>query len=225
MKKLKILFLFLGILCLSGCFDVVEDKPEVKEPNTEEKVKVKEVYQDSHPIKIGLYNNIGNKYVLYKEFNSNIKPRTDINTFQIVFRNEEEVSFNGKKEDFIKSSWDEIETPFTLGIILEYDTVNEGHIKHVIYDPSNTLEHDHYIQVYLYDAIAHKNDKWYSHITKEEFNDNSYVTSFKLYAHDKIDEVTFPIKLSVFTYDSDDDFDEDGNYRGNSIYTIEVTNS
>ena len=139
-----------------------------------------------------------------------------------MFNNEDEVSFSGNRYDFIKSSWDEIKEKCKLGIMLEYDTLNEGHIKHVIYNPDNILEHDHYIQIYLYDAIAHRNDKWYSHITKEEFNENTYITSFKLYAHDKIDEVVFPVKLSVFTYDSDDDFDESGNYRGNSIYTINL---
>ena len=215
----KIIVLIIGIFFLTGCFEVAEDNPIKKEPKKEE---VKEVYKDTNPVKVGLYNYTGNKFVLYKDYSANIKPKTDINTFQIVFNNEDEVSFSGNRYDFIKSSWDEIKEKCKLGIMLEYDTLNEGHIKHVIYNPDNILEHDHYIQIYLYDAIAHRNDKWYSHITKEEFNENTYITSFKLYAHDKIDEVVFPVKLSVFTYDSDDDFDESGNYRGNSIYTINI---
>ena len=47
------------------------------------------------------------------------------------------------------------------------------------------------------------------------------MTSIKLTASVYVDEVISPIKLSVFTYDQDD-FDDSGNYRGNSIYTINV---
>ena len=37
-----------------------------------------------------------------------------------------------------------------------------------------------------------------------------------------INKVTSPITLEAFTYDSADDFDEKGNYRGNSKYSIEI---
>ena len=47
------------------------------------------------------------------------------------------------------------------------------------------------------------------------------ITSIKIYAVDGIDEVENFI-LNVFTYNDDNDFDENGNYRGNSIYGIRI---
>ena len=224
MKIGKLFTILLCLVFLSGCLSEKEEKLEIKE-ETKEIEKVEEKYVDSNTILVGLYDNIGKKFIKYNSYTKTMKADVDLDTYQIVFSNEDEVKFSGNRQDFIKSLWDSIEYNFTLGIILEYDTMNEGHIKHVIYKPDNTLEYQRYFGVYLYDAIAHRNDKWYSHITKEEFNDNSYITSFKLTPGKQIDEVTSPLKISVFTYDSEDDFDEQDNYRGNSIYSIEVTNS
>ena len=47
------------------------------------------------------------------------------------------------------------------------------------------------------------------------------MTSIKLYAVDGIDDVK-DIILTAFTYDDEDDFDDNGNYRGSSSYTIEI---
>lgn len=224
----KIVLLIGVIFCLTGCLDVFKSKPvkQIEEPKTEEKEEiVEEVYEDNNQIKVGLYDNTGNKFNIYKSYNKKMSPDVDLDYYQIVFSDDEEVTFSGNREDYIKSLWDGIETPFTLGIILEYETKNDGLIKHVIYKPDNTLQYQDYIGVYLYDAVSHKYDKWYSHITPEEFNDNTYITSFKITPGSRIEEITSPIKVSVFTYDTEDDFDKDGNYRGNSIYTIEITNS
>ena len=221
MKLNKILGIVLGLMLLTGCFNKQDNKVK-EEPKKDEK-EVVEQYTDENPIKIGLYDNVGQKYILYKSYSTNMASDVDMDYYQIVFDNEEEVSFTGNREDYIKSLWDSIETDFKLGIALEYDTLNDGHIKHVLYNPDNILEHQPYFAIYMYDAIKHRYDKWYSHITSEEFDDSTYITSFKLTPGSKISELTSPLKLSVFTYDTEDDFDEEGNYRGNSIYTIEIT--
>ena len=52
-------------------------------------------------------------------------------------------------------------------------------------------------------------------------NDDTIMTSVKLYAVGGIDKVE-DIVLTVFTYDSEDDFDVSGNYRGNSKYSINI---
>lgn len=51
--------------------------------------------------------------------------------------------------------------------------------------------------------------------------DNTLMTSIKIYAVDGIDDVK-DIILTAFTYDDEDDFDDNGNYRGSSSYTIEI---
>ncbi len=224
MRLKKIFLIFIGIFLLSGCGEKKNEVPKVLDNQKKEEAVV-EQYIDENSIKVGLYDNVGRKFVKYNSYNKKMQPDVDLDTYQILFAEDEEVPFNGNRQDFVKSLWDKIETDFKLGIMLEYDTLNEGHIKHIIYKPDNTLEYQRYIGVYLYDAITHKNDKWYSHITKEEFNENSYITSFKLTPGKQVSEITSPLKISVFTYDTEDDFDENNNYRGNSIYTIEVTNS
>ena len=222
MRLRKVLLIIIGICLLSGCGEKkVSIQPTSNDQKKEETVT--EQYIDENPIKIGLYDNVGQKYILYKSYSTNMAPDVDMDYYQIVFSNEEEVSFNGNREDYIKSLWDNTNINFKLGIMLEYDTLNDGHIKHVLYNPDTILEHQPYFAIYMYDAIKHRYDKWYSHITSEEFDDNTYVTSFKLTPGSKISELTSPLKLSVFTYDTEDDFDEDGNYRGNSIYTIEIS--
>ena len=76
-----------------------------------------------------------------------------------------------------------------------------------------------YFYVYLYDDINQEDNVSYSHL--EEMKDNNKITSIKIYAVDGIDEVDNFI-LSVFTYKDDNDFDENGNYRGKSIYGIRI---
>ena len=76
-----------------------------------------------------------------------------------------------------------------------------------------------YFYVYLYDDVNQADGVVYSHL--ENMEDNTILTSIKIYAVGGIDNVE-NIILSAFTYDSLDDFDSDGNYRGNSIYVIRI---
>ena len=71
--------------------------------------------------------------------------------------------------------------------------------------------------MYLYDDI--NNNGYYSHLTEEDINDNTIISSIKLTAGTYYEKITSNIKLTVFTYD-EDDFDENKNYIGNSKHTI-----
>ena len=55
-------------------------------------------------------------------------------------------------------------------------------------------------------------------------NDDTLTTSIKLFYAGKPELIEFPIKLTVFTYKDKNDFTEDNEYRGNSYYTIKITN-
>ena len=218
MKKLILLFL---IILATGC----EKEPFEEIKDIEEKPTLNEsvvTYVDQNPLNIGLYTRSNGKYTLWTEYKTKVTNNKDINTFQIVPSIKSELTYQGRYVDFIEKLWNEITIDYKLGIVLEYSLKDNTSIKHVVYDPSNTLKYQDYFQVYLYDAIAHKNDKWYSHITNEEFSEDSFITSFKIAAGKKNDEVIYPIKLSVFTYDTEDDFDENNNYRGKSIYSINI---
>ena len=61
-------------------------------------------------------------------------------------------------------------------------------------------------------------------IEDSDYHENTLMTSIKLTASVYIDQVVSPVTLSAFTYD-EDDFDQDGKYRGKCIYTIHVIKS
>ena len=80
------------------------------------------------------------------------------------------------------------------------------------------------LEIYLYDAIAHKNDSWYSHVTNSEYNKNTLLQGIKLTAGKNISNITTDIKVTAFIY-TDQDFDSDGNYNGNLKYSVLVKKS
>ena len=78
--------------------------------------------------------------------------------------------------------------------------------------------------IYLYDDIHQEDGAWYSHVTEEEFNENTILTSIKLTGSTLTNDINSDITLTVFTYD-EDDFDESNNYRGISKDTIIIKRS
>ena len=67
---------------------------------------------------------------------------------------------------------------------------------------------------YLYDDYANKDKSFYSHIESKDYNSNTLFTSIKIQSAYKCKEIK-EIILTVFTYDTDDDF-INNEYRGNS---------
>ena len=74
----------------------------------------------------------------------------------------------------------------------------------------------------MYDSANVAKDIWYSHLLEEEMTDSTIMTSMKLTAGSKYEEIKEPIMVTGFTYDSEDDFDDNGFYRGNSKYLVNV---
>ena len=74
---------------------------------------------------------------------------------------------------------------------------------------------------YLYDDYNNFGKSFYSHIEKEQFNENTLMTSIKIQSSYSVDQINSKISLTVFTYDSEDDF-ENNEYRGNSSYTMDI---
>ena len=78
---------------------------------------------------------------------------------------------------------------------------------------------------YLYDDINQVQGEWYSHLLQSEVTDKTRMTSIKFTAGQDIDKVGDTIKLTAFVYNSDDDFDASGNYKGNVSYTVTIKNT
>ena len=80
----------------------------------------------------------------------------------------------------------------------------------------------HLVIIYIYDDI--NTNGWHSHIEENEYTDNTVMSSIKLMWAPSYYEINSPIELSVFTYD-DDDFSEEGYYRGISSYKMTIERS
>ena len=228
MKK-KILIIALIILC-SGCsfFNKKEESQKENKDNEviEEVVEEEPKYVDDNPIKIGLYDRNGNTIKLLKEYSSKIEPKKDIEYFQAFPSNEELITYSGMKyPEFYYQKWNEVnqDRKYKIGFNLKY-TLNDGkQISQNIFGPSTTQTNYDYIEVYLYDSYTHRNDSFYIHIEEKDTEKEYYITSIKLTAGSKFNDIKSKIKLTVFTYD-EDDFDELGEYRGVSKYSILVSN-
>ena len=77
-----------------------------------------------------------------------------------------------------------------------------------------------YLYIYLYDDVNQAPNTYYSHLEMKDFNDSTIISSIKLFLAQEGIKITSPITMTVFTYNGDEDFDENNRYRGNSSYTI-----
>ena len=226
----KLIILLVSIVLLSGCSFFKNESKEVKEepkPQEVEKEEEKEPeYTDDNTMPIGLYERNGSKIKKLSEYSAKIIVKKDIKTFQAFPSAEEEINHSGKRyADYYYEKWMEQnpEKKYKVGFNLKY-TLNDGTIiSQNILGPSTTQTNYDYIEVYLYDAYKHRNDSFYSHIEEKEYNDDTLITSIKLTAGSKFNDIKSKISLTVFTYD-DDDFDPTTNeYRGNSKYSVVIS--
>ena len=68
---------------------------------------------------------------------------------------------------------------------------------------------------YLYDDYANIGKGFYSHIEDNQYNESTLFTALKIQSSYSCSEIISPITVTVFTYDTEDDF-ENNEYRGNS---------
>lgn len=174
-------------------------------------------YKDDNPIKVGLYVD---EY-LTKEYTTTKTNMQDITVFNIYYTNKEKLENNYIKYNFNKyyNEYENIDK-YKIGFIISF-SVNDKTYREQILTPDCEFLFAPYIYIYLYDDIHQSPNTWYSHLLPEEVNDNTIYSSIKLFKADHANEITSPITLSVFTYD-EDDFDNNHNYIGSSIYTTTI---
>lgn len=224
----KIIFIMLSLMLLVGCNkkeesqdEVIDDKKENVEPKEEEK------YIDNNPIELSFYMYYG-KNTNRKRLETYQIPfitGQDLCSLEIYYTKEEMLSINSQKNlwDQYLQNYSNIDN-YKIGYKISFTNINNENISKYILSPKDTEDVFNYIQLYLYDDIHVQDGAWYSHVTEDEYNTNTILTSIKLTGGDKASEVTSDITLEVFTYD-DDDFDELGNYRGKSKATIIISRS
>ena len=219
MNNIKKILLIGIIFFICGCSFFDNDKKVMPIDNSD---LDKNEYKDDNPIKLGRFlvdNNYHNKSVIKDTYYTDFVSGKDIASFEVFYTGDEVIDGTN-----FKNTWNNYYDKYT-----DIDNYKIGYnIKFILNDGTsldNTfLEPDifyfaKYFYVYFYDDIHQKDGTMYSHL--EEVNDNTLMTSIKIFAVDGIDNVQ-NIILTAFTYDDEDDFDDNGNYRGSSSYTIEI---
>lgn len=219
MKSKKIL-IGIVIIFLVGCS--IKEEDNFKEEMVKDNVikNYVEPYVDDNPIILGGYLSNGNNKTLVSSYDSNLSLYQDIVSFEIYYTKEE--SLSGSQKNLWNTYYQTYENidNYKIGYYLSFQ-VGEEIISKLILKPSDGDGIFDYIQVYLYDDI-NQDGGFYDHVTDEEVTVETIFSSIKLTASTKIDEIVGPIKLVIFTYDSENDFDENGMYRGNSSYEINI---
>ncbi len=215
MKKLIIPLLIILLVC--GCSNNMKEEPK-KEIKKEEPVIVEETYKDLNNTPIGIYSLNGNTLTKLTSIDKQLKVEEDIGVFQIYPSNEDIINLS---TNYGQSFYNEyIKYPnIKIGFNIKYTTAN-GEVSYNILSPDNTFDHWEYLMNYLYDDYANRYSSFYSHIESNQVTESTLYTSIKLQASYSCGEIT-NIKLTVFTYDTDDDFDN-GEYIGNSKYTLNI---
>ena len=220
------LLLILVLLFVTGCFfnkekkeeitnEVISNEEEIKEDTIVEEKE--EVYKDDNPVIVGLYKN----GKLVKDIDVVIADDTDIISLDVYFTNIEDVGSSNTKANFNKYASDyEDVNKYKIGFIVNFDIKDET-INKVITSPKDMYVLSPYIYNYLYDDV-HQDGSWYSHVEEASVNDETVYSSIKLYGAENTNKINSPITLTVFTYDTEDDFDDNGMYRGNSKYTVTI---
>ena len=212
----KYLLIILCLFMITAC--TKKEEPTNKEPEVVIPDEPVDTYKDDNPIKVGLY--------LDGALASNIdKPfidQQDLVVLETYFTNEANVDASSTKNTFNKyyNNYQDISN-YKIGYEVSFDAEGK-HYHQVVKDYDVEFALSPYIYIYLYDDIHQADGAWYSHITEKDYNEDTLFTSIKLYVSGWSYQITTPITVKVFTYDSEDDFDEEGNYRGVSSHTLVI---
>ncbi|MEG1989852.1 MAG: hypothetical protein RR136_02510 [Clostridia bacterium] len=198
---------------------IYEDIPNKKSEEITNNIN-ENTYIDDNTIKIGLYTKKGNNKKLTFNYSSNWNAEEIIGIFYAVATNEDKIS-NNSFEKIWKSYWNKYDNSkkYKIGYNIKF-TINNQIVDKLILNPDDAYTMYPKLQLYLYDDVNLIPGRPYYHVTNETMVKETLFTSVKLVGDTNTKYITSPIELTVFTYHSDDDFDNlTGKYRGNSYYT------
>ena len=195
----KLLIILFGILFLCGCNYDKQVEPIKDNIVNDVKEEVKEEYEDNNPIKVGLFladdSNYHNKNKLVDTYYTNFTSGKDIGSFEVFFTDDNVIDGNRFKDTWYKyynmyENINDYKIGFNIKFILKDGTNYNG----------NFLEPDEYkfsdyFYVYLYDDVNQADGAFYSHL--EKMDDNTKITSIKIYAVDGIEKVEYLVYLLI----------------------------
>ena len=237
MKKKTIPFLIILTIVISVIYTtILINKNKNVDKNNNENVEIENTeieieetieepkYKDENQVPISLYIEQGDQLVKISEYSCDWSPENVLNLFYAIPSTEESISSYN-----FDSMWKEKIAAYPNG-----DKCRIGYQVSFKYEDGNTYTYnlkcpdDTYftfpkVMTYLYDDVNLVPGKPYYHITQDVMYDYTIASSIKLVGDVDSDKIEGPITLTAFCFDSEDDFDEEGNYRGNSKYTITIT--
>ncbi len=237
MKKKTIPFLIILTIIISIIYTtILINKNKNEKKNIDENIEIENTeieieetieepkYKDENQVPISLYIEQGDQLVKISEYSCDWSPENVLNLFYAIPSTEESISAYN-----FDTMWKEKIAQYPNG-----DKCRIGYQVSFKYEDGNTYTYnlkcpdDTYftfpkVMTYLYDDVNLVPGKPYYHITQDVMYDYTIASSIKLVGDVDSDKIEGPITLTAFCFDSEDDFDEEGNYRGNSKYTITIT--
>ena len=222
MKK-YLLLLFIPLL-LCGC-EKEKANLEIKTVTPEvEKEEVVPLYTDLNTTPIGIYSLNGNTLTKYTTITKKTVIEEDLGIFQVYPSNDDTITLNNGFADSYHDKWLEYKKDMNLkvGFNIKFHLNSGEDVSFNILSPNDCMNRWEHVMTYLYDDYQNRGKGFYSHIENNEYNENSLFTAIKIQSSYQVGEIDSKILLTVFTYDSDDDFDENLEYRGNSYYSMNI---
>lgn len=202
--------------------NIDSDKNNIKDVTNEEKNDT--VKEDDNPITVGLYTQGSGGKILTPEYKSNWNRDEIIGMFYVLYTNKEKVSSN------YTTAWNEYYKSYNnidkykIGYNIKYTLKSGDIIDKQILKPDDVPSLFSNLQLYLYDDVTPMPGRRYYHMTQPEVTDKTIYTSIKIVAYKETVNVVSNIELTVFTYDSEDDFDKvTGKYIGKSLYKTTIS--
>ena len=217
MKKILLVLVVLLLFC--GCTKKEKVIEKAKEEKKEEVIE-KDTYKDENKTPIGIYKVQGTTLTKLTKINVTPIVEQDMGVFQIYPSNEDNLTIDKGFGPAFYEEWSKYNN-IKLGFNIKFSLADGRNISYNIFSPENTFDQWEYLMTYLYDDYNNFGKSFYSHIEKEQFNENTLMTSIKIQSSYSVDQINSKISLTVFTYDSEDDF-ENNEYRGNSSYTMDI---
>ena len=214
----KIFFGLLIIILLCGCGKKEEKKDIVKKEKKKEEVVDK--YEDLNTTPIGIYKLNGNTLTKLNTINVTPVVEQDIGVFQIYPSSDETITLSKGYGPACYDEWQKYKN-VKLGINIKFTLANGEKVSYNIFSPDNTFDKWEYLMNYLYDDYTNYGKGFYSHIEKDEFSENTLITALKIQSSYSVDQINSKIIVTAFTYDTDDDI-ENNEYRGKSSYSMNI---
>ena len=224
MKKVLLIISIVLILIILTSYVALKNRSPITNNKINEEVskpKEENQYLDDNPIVIGLYQKNKTERNLIKEYTHEFTYHQDIVELEVYYTNELTIKNTNQKElfDYYRSNYEK-SNDYKIGYFISFKT-NSEEFNQTILSPKDTLIFYDYLELYLYDDYHREKGEWYSHTTEDDYTSDTILTSIKLTAGKKVDEVIEDITISAFTYNDEEDF-LNNLYRGNSIYTVTI---